>query len=220
MNNATITSTASHTTLVVQARTVAGLTRRPLIILSSLLFAFDVIYSHAADNPLMESPSDTGAVPAQVGTDAMQQQALTHALRQRPDDANSHYQLGQLYEKSGQWEHAKKAYQTAIRLNPKWADAHYRLGIAYERLGTFESNGEIFTDKKSLHQAMAEYRRAVQIDPTHLDALYRLSLAYQTKGQFAFAIAQCQTMLQINPNHHLTRQLVQSLYEEYLADHP
>lgn len=195
--------------------------------LSSLLLAFDVTISHAALNPfgflfksLKRHHSSTSNAEQPFDSDDLKQRMLNQALRQRPDDADLHYQLGQVYEEFGQWAQAVKEYRQAARLNPEWADAHYRLGVAYEQLGTYDFQGETWIDNKKLKRAIVEYRETVRIDPTRLDAHYRLSLAYQTTGRLDLASAHCRAMLQADPDYYLARQLVQALYTSYLEQRP
>ena len=52
-------------------------------------------------------------------------------VRNNPDDAKAHYNLGLAYKKSGMNKKAIESYKQAVRIDPDYRDAHYNLGVAY-----------------------------------------------------------------------------------------
>ena len=52
-------------------------------------------------------------------------------VRNNPDDARAHANLGYAYYETGKYKEAIKSYKQAIRINPDYAMAHYNLGLAY-----------------------------------------------------------------------------------------
>ena len=57
------------------------------------------------------------------------------AIRIKPDLSDTHYNLGILHQKLGQYQKAVSSYKEAIRIKPDFADAHYNLGYTYNKLG-------------------------------------------------------------------------------------
>ena len=47
-----------------------------------------------------------------------------------------HFNLGNVYDESEEWEKARHHYQEAIRLDPRYPDPHYNLALLYEKLGS------------------------------------------------------------------------------------
>ena len=58
-------------------------------------------------------------------------------VRQNPNDADAHYNLGYAYDESGLYQKAIASYKEALRINPDHADAHYNLGITYRKSGQY-----------------------------------------------------------------------------------
>ena len=52
-------------------------------------------------------------------------------VRNNPDDAEAHKNLGFAYAESGKYQEAIESYKQAIRIDPDYALAHYNIGIAY-----------------------------------------------------------------------------------------
>jgi Flp pilus assembly protein TadD len=60
------------------------------------------------------------------------------ALRINPDDAEAHYNLGNLLKETGRTEDAEAEYREAIRINPDYAETHANLGILFSETGNKE----------------------------------------------------------------------------------
>ncbi|MBV9677198.1 MAG: tetratricopeptide repeat protein [Acidobacteriaceae bacterium] len=60
---------------------------------------------------------------------------LLQAVRDKPEFAEAHYQLGLLYQDESQAPQAIGEYQTAVRLRPDLKNAHYRLAQLYAKQG-------------------------------------------------------------------------------------
>ena len=77
-----------------------------------------------------------------------------------------HYQAGQEFLATEQWEKAASAFQQAIRLHRLFTDAHYGLGVAYMGLQRYVSAARAYEDclaaTRSLH-ALGE-RQRVEFD--------------------------------------------------------
>lgn len=114
-------------------------------------------------------------------------EALRHALRIQPDDAEAWYSLGTAYHRLGRHADAIEAYRQARRIRSDYADAWYGLGTAYGDL-----NRHI--------DAIEALRQALRIQPDHADAWYNLGVKYGDLGQHADAIKAYRQTLRIRPD--------------------
>lgn len=92
--------------------------------------------------------------------------AFKKATALRPDWAEAHYRLGDLYTELGRYEEAIKEYET---MN-KWAETHYRLGLLYTKLGRYE-------------EAMKEYETLKKSNSLPTAAGRLLDLINESKGK-------------------------------------
>ena len=105
------------------------------------------------------------APAAHVATYAGEIEDAKEEVRNNPDDADAHCNLGTAYAKSGKWKEAIKACKQAVRLDPDFASAYTFLGLAYGQLGNDE-------------ESMICYRKAISIDPDDALAHYGLGVVY------------------------------------------
>ncbi|MBI2211375.1 MAG: tetratricopeptide repeat protein, partial [Deltaproteobacteria bacterium] len=61
--------------------------------------------------------------------------AFQEVVKEQPESAEAHYNLGNAYIGLRDYPAALKAYHEAIRLNPAFVQAHTNLGFTYARLG-------------------------------------------------------------------------------------
>jgi tetratricopeptide (TPR) repeat protein len=92
------------------------------------------------------------------------------ALRSRPDDGASHYNLGNLHFGRGAPERAIDAFETAIRLRPELIEPHVNLALAYSAAGRPAD-------------AERSLRRALQLDPAGAAANFNLGLLLGELGR-------------------------------------
>jgi tetratricopeptide (TPR) repeat protein len=96
---------------------------------------------------------------------AVAKQYLARALMTTDDDElkiNSRNILGKIYLDEGDYEAARKEFETILEKNENFADAHYGLGILYEKQG---DNAK----------ARAEWRKCLKLQVKHAGALQKLS---------------------------------------------
>jgi tetratricopeptide (TPR) repeat protein len=107
--------------------------------------------------------------------------------RINPQDADVHYNLGNLLAEQGRAEEAEKAYREVLRINPRYADAHYNLGNLLAEQGRAE-------------EAEKAYREVLWINPRYADAHYNLGylLAKQNRAEAEKAYRE---VLWINPRY-------------------
>jgi len=87
------------------------------------------------------------------------------ALGLKPDYAEAHNNLGNVYTTQGRLEDALQEYQGALKAKPDFAEAYYNLGHIFRKLGRIVEAREVF-------------ERALQIKPDYhvvRDALASLS---------------------------------------------
>ncbi|MEE3348054.1 MAG: tetratricopeptide repeat protein, partial [Nitrospinota bacterium] len=60
------------------------------------------------------------------------------AVRQNPNDADTHHTLGDIYYNLDRYQEAIASYKEVVRIDPNNAKAHHRLGVAYISVGQKE----------------------------------------------------------------------------------
>jgi tetratricopeptide (TPR) repeat protein len=97
------------------------------------------------------SIAQTAIVSPQGNTDAIGTESrIKSMIAQRPEGANLHAALGNLYAEQNQWPSAQEAYFNASRLAPNNADYAFNLAISLDQMG-----------KPSL--ALKQYQRALDL---------------------------------------------------------
>jgi tetratricopeptide (TPR) repeat protein len=78
---------------------------------------------------------------------------LLDALKLNPNNAESHFQMAILLEKTGDLQGALQELQRTASLSPEKAEAHYRAARIYQRLGKKDEAEEEFDQFKKTSQA-------------------------------------------------------------------
>jgi tetratricopeptide (TPR) repeat protein len=123
-----------------------------------------VIASQIAENqapgravqPAAPAPAAAGQ-PAPV-LDQQRVDALMAAIKQNPNDAGAHVELGNAYFDAERWQDAIPFYERAFQLDSKNPNVSTDLGVAY-----YQTNR---TD-----DALAQFDKSLAIDPTHTKTL-------------------------------------------------
>ena len=108
-------------------------------------------------------------------------------MRVRPDDAFSHYNLGNFHLDRGEYSRAVASYETAMRLRPEMFAVYVNAAHAY----TLSGNGP---------KAEASLRRAIEIHPTNDAAHFNLGLLLAEMGRKDEAAGALRAALDANPN--------------------
>ncbi len=114
--------------------------------------------------------------------------AARAAIRLRPDDVNSHGNLGLVLDAQGKVDEAIAAYRTAIRLRPDYAEVHNNLGNALE-------------DQGKVDEALAAYRAAIRLQPDLVEAHYNLGGVVAAQGKMDEAVAEFRTAIRLRPDY-------------------
>lgn len=102
---------------------------------------------------------------------------LEKAVKLNPQDAESTYQLGVLYDRNGDSEKGKRMLERAARLRAGYGDPHYQLGRIHHREG-------------DLDRALAELEEARRLLPEQEAVRMALGRVYQAMGRTAEAKAE------------------------------
>ena len=117
-------------------------------------------------------------------------QPTLDAVALRPNMADGHLNLGNIYDGLKRYPEATKEFETAIKLEPKMP----RLADAYYNLGSLD----LKMDRKA--EALAAFQKAVSIAPTDPYAQDGLGYAYQITGNYAAAISAHQAATRLKPD--------------------
>ena len=145
-----------------------------------------------------------------------------------PRNASAYYFIGASFYNKGDYQNAKKSYQSAIDLLPNYADAFVYLGLCYVQLEKFDSamycvrSAENISPISAARQlvsleyvrkgnsrfelgdgdeALKYYLLAGNVDPSNAEAMYDIGGIYLTRHDVAKAREYWKKTLSLNPNH-------------------
>jgi Flp pilus assembly protein TadD len=122
---------------------------------------------------------------------------LQAVARLRPDDADSHYNLGRWYGLTGRADLAAAEFLETVKLQPENASAHFNLGISYAAQERFA-------------QACDEFRKALRLKPDYMAARFNLGSALANLERFDEAIVQFQEILRMQPDFPAAREALEN----------
>lgn len=99
----------------------------------------------------------------------------TSVLKNAPQCARAHDNLGTEYYNRGDYRTALNHYQQAVRIRPEHAIFHNNLGRVYGALGDLEN-------------AQAELTKAAELNPTLSETMNNLGIVYYQKKQYEKAV--------------------------------
>jgi type II secretory pathway predicted ATPase ExeA len=118
---------------------------------------------------------------------------LRKALDADPQNAEAHFDLGNIYTQSKEYEKAISAYQKAAGLNYRSTDAFFNLGY-------------IYASKKDYMNAEKMFLLAVESKPNYLDkALFNLAVVQQKQGKRNPSIDNLEKAMVANPENQRVR---------------
>ena len=148
------------------------------------------------------------------------------ALRIKPNFADAHHNLANLYMAKGRLDAAMEQYSKVLEIDPGYEGVHYNLGIANFQQGrareaadhfklalqTMTENAEAhFRYGNALHLAgdadgaIRSYRQAIHLRPDYVEAHCNLGVTLFQKGDAAGAIAAFNEALRFQPDHAQAR---------------
>jgi tetratricopeptide (TPR) repeat protein len=111
---------------------------------------------------------------------------LQQALQLKPNYAEAHANLGNVFIYQHRYDEAIDQYQQALRLDPNLFAVHYILAIALHDKGRFD-------------QAEAHYRQALRLNPHHAAAHHSLGITLMAAHRLDEAVACYQQALRLDP---------------------
>ena len=100
---------------------------------------------------------------------------LRELLRSHPEDANLHFDLGEILRQQEQWDDALDEFTESARLMPGFPETHDRLAYIFYRQDDSDST-------------IAEARTALSIDPKNAEAYRYLGLGLYSIGKYESAL--------------------------------
>ncbi|HZO99636.1 MAG TPA: tetratricopeptide repeat protein, partial [Terriglobia bacterium] len=128
------------------------------------------------------------------------EQEFRLALDENPNDANSHYMLGEIEWLRNKPGEALKHYSEAVQIRPDFVDAQIAMGKALTALGRPA-------------EALARLTEAARLDPQNEVAHYRLAQAYRKLGRREEAEKESAIFAKLRDAHLPVRALYQQVQE-------
>ncbi|MFO8057553.1 MAG: tetratricopeptide repeat protein [bacterium] len=114
----------------------------------------------------------TGCDPYSEGMNLLEQgkyeaaaEFFYQAVKENPEDARAHHQLGYSYSRLKMYKEAIKQYQKALELKPEYFEARLNLGTVYLK-------------NRQAKKALEELKKAVELKPKNETARVNLAWAY------------------------------------------
>jgi tetratricopeptide (TPR) repeat protein len=109
-----------------------------------------------------------------------------HTVRVTENNSSTHYNLGNVYARKGDFAKAMSHYRQALSINPRYADVHNSMGVILFQSG-----------KKG--EAIAEYQTALRLKPSYADAFFNLGVALAAEGKIDQAMICYRRALELKP---------------------
>lgn len=126
------------------------------------------------------------------------EEALLKAVALKPDYAEGHFLLAQVYSAEGQAAEAIRRGEAAALLAPNDIGTLFQLGLLYYRANRLQDAGVVF-------------RRSTEISPNYSNARYFLGLIYDKLGKNADASSEFQKILTLNPDNDEVKKIISNL---------
>ena len=96
--------------------------------------------------------------------------SLSQCSRLKPDDADTHFNLGYLRQKQSRHDDAIAQFQSAVKLKPSIDRAWFGMGVS-------------FAAQLRHSESIEAFERAAKLQPMNPHALYELGLQHHALGQ-------------------------------------
>ena len=129
-----------------------------------------------------------GASAAQIGKLDEAVLAFKQALLIKPDDAQAHYNMGNVLKDQEKFEEALGSYRKALSLKPDYSEAYLNMG-------------NVLKDQGSLEGAFAAYKKALSIKPDYSEAYFNMGNALKDQEKYEEAIAAYNKAINLKPDY-------------------
>ncbi|HVS34442.1 MAG TPA: serine/threonine-protein kinase [Gemmataceae bacterium] len=142
------------------------------------------------------------------------------AVALKPEDAEAHNLLGNIFARLGKQAEAAAQYKRAIELDTTFAKAHSNLGIVLEEQGKIaeaveEYNraivldpnfawahnnlGNVLNFQGKTTEAVAQFKYAIELDSSLAEFHSNLAMALSDQGRHKEAVAECRRAIELGP---------------------
>ena len=157
--------------------------------------------------PALEALQEASALFAAGRLDDAKR-ACRKLVAKRPDIAEAHVLLAEIFRDTGDEARARECSSRALKLRPAWSEAHLYLTL-----------GDMLADFQRYDDAVQRYRAALTVDPRLADARFNLAAALCAGGREGEAIIELQALLEREPRAADARdQLVELLFAQRRFD--
>ncbi len=103
------------------------------------------------------------------GRALMAERLFRKAIELQPDNADYHFELGNLYLERNNLSGARMELEQTTMIDPLHLPAHYNLGLVYRETGW-------------MGEARQEFRRVLELDPQNVKAQLQIGYTYQAEN--------------------------------------
>jgi tetratricopeptide (TPR) repeat protein len=164
--------------------------------------------------------NDDGVVRFRQGDFQGARDSFSEALTLKPEDANILYNIGQCYDRQGDWTKAEKYYRDCLAKSDSHEESRHALEVLLYRTGRkaeaarliedwlirqpnlagpYAEDGWRLRQENALPQAKARLQQALTIDHHHVRALTELGILYEQDNMPERALVLYERVLAQNP---------------------
>jgi len=162
--------------------------------------------------------------------------AYDKALKENPDDADTHFKLGLIYGEKTKYDQAISQFRKTIRLKPGHIGAYRQMGVlllknrenydeaegVYKKLVSLVpadaearlNLGYIYSEKGNFFAAEEEFKKAISLNPYFIKSYIYLSRVYLHRSDFDRAAAVLKEALVANPDSEEAKTELQNIYRQ------
>ena len=126
----------------------------------------------------------------------------------KPDYAEAHYELGNLYFNLKKYKDAQGAFKVVLNLDANFLDG----GVRKLLKAAYAKQGREYLVRKNYRKAIEEYENATQLDPTDATNYYNLGLAARHSRKYRQAENAFNTAVELNPKYARAHRQLGDLY--------
>lgn len=176
--------------------------------------------------------SNEGVRLFQSGDYVSAREEFEAALALEPKDANLLYDIGQCYDRLGQYDKAQCYYQQCLTSTPNHADSRHAMAVLLYRNGrgseadlmiqtwlasqpqlgaAYAEEGWRLRQSGDIPQAIGRYQQALHFDSKNVRALTELGQIYEQQEHPDYALALYMRALEINPQQPYIAERINAL---------